>query len=311
MSVITRVPEPNLWEEIGKEFRQKEKPVVEEDNDDRASVATDYSDFNPARHHPVFYGNMHARVPGDYSEQAEFDPAVSHPACVGFAFTDKAPKPATPPGPPPPDKKKCPPRQYLEYYVFPVLLPALEAMLKQAKVEKCFERKRTKFNALDFITEYLYRRNPNYADRGDTELWNIPFVKEWLKDHPRPPLPLSLLWTEDEAALIIQSHRRGYLVRRLPEVQELRVWQKEWRDINGNVQSRVSDFWDSKMADVSEGGPTPSMSGMSARPASPIPDSATPSSGFGTAPPSRISAPSAAAADLGTLQELSGVEEVL
>ena len=31
------------------------------------------------------------------------------------------------------------PRDYLEAYIFPVLLPALEEMLKQAKVEKCFE----------------------------------------------------------------------------------------------------------------------------------------------------------------------------
>ena len=31
------------------------------------------------------------------------------------------------------------PRQYLEHYVFPVLLPAMEEMLKQAKEEKCFE----------------------------------------------------------------------------------------------------------------------------------------------------------------------------
>ena len=29
---------------------------------------------------------------------------------------------------------------------------------------------------------------------------------------PRPPLPMSLIWTEEEAALIIQSHWRGFLV---------------------------------------------------------------------------------------------------
>ncbi|KAL8579407.1 hypothetical protein ACOMHN_026772 [Nucella lapillus] len=305
MSVITRVSEPNLWEEICKDFRQKEHPL----EDDQVSITTDYSDFDAARHHPVFYGRMHAKMSGDFDQDAEFDPAVSHPACVGYTFTDKPPKPPTPPGPPPPDKKKCPPRQYLEYYVFPYLLPALEAMLKQAKTEKCFERKRTKFNALDFITESLYRKNPNYSDRGETELWDIPFVKEWLKDHPRPPLPLSLLWTEEEAALIIQSHWRGYLVRRKPEVQELRQWQREWREINGNIHSRVSDFWDSKMAVDSRATATPTTSALSAnfRPASPIPDSATPSSGFGTAPSSRISIPSVTA-ELGTLTETSTLE---
>jgi hypothetical protein len=31
------------------------------------------------------------------------------------------------------------PREYLEHYVFPVLLPAMEEMLRQAKTEKCFE----------------------------------------------------------------------------------------------------------------------------------------------------------------------------
>ncbi|XP_076461657.1 IQ domain-containing protein K-like [Babylonia areolata] len=300
MSVITRVSEPNLWDEICKEFRHREHPKDE----DQMSVATDYSDFDAARHNPVFYGRMHAKVSTD--GDVEFDPSIGHPACIGYAFTDKPPKPPTPPGPPPPDKKKCPPRQYLEYYVFPYLLPALEAMLKQAKIEKCFERKRTKFNALDFITEYLYRRNPNYSDRGTTELWDIPFVKEWLKDHPRPPLPLSLLWTEEEAALIIQSHWRGYLVRREPEVQELRQWQREWREINGNIHSRVSDFWDSKMADESRatGTPTASVLSTNYRPASPIPDSTTPTSGFVTAPPSRISVPS----ELGPLTETSATE---
>ena len=31
------------------------------------------------------------------------------------------------------------PTQYLNTYIYPTLLPALEAMLKQAKLEKCFE----------------------------------------------------------------------------------------------------------------------------------------------------------------------------
>lgn len=31
------------------------------------------------------------------------------------------------------------PREYLEHYVFPILLPALEEMLRQAKKEKCLE----------------------------------------------------------------------------------------------------------------------------------------------------------------------------
>jgi len=31
------------------------------------------------------------------------------------------------------------PTDYLEHYIFPFLLPALEEMLKEAKKEKCFE----------------------------------------------------------------------------------------------------------------------------------------------------------------------------
>jgi len=33
------------------------------------------------------------------------------------------------------------PTEYLNHYVFPVLLPAMERMLEQAKKEKCFEVK--------------------------------------------------------------------------------------------------------------------------------------------------------------------------
>ncbi len=61
---------------------------------------------------------------------------------------------------------------------------------------------------------------------------------------PRPPLPKSLVWTENEAAIKIQAFYRGYLIRRDPEVQELRQWQRELREENRNIIERVDQFWD-------------------------------------------------------------------
>ncbi|XP_060074858.1 IQ domain-containing protein K-like [Ylistrum balloti] len=255
MAVITRVPPKNLWDEIVKDFASRKPPFRE---DDDMSVRTDYVDYNPAKHNPVFYGKMHEHVVTDNDPMKDIDPSTTHPSCAGFAFTEKPPESPPPPPTPPPPKEKCNPREYLEHYVFPVLLPALEEMLRQAKKEKCLERKRTKFNALDFLTEYLYKNNPLHSGREDVQLEEIPFVKDWLKDHPRPPLPLSLIWTEEEAVLIIQSYWRGYLVRREPEVQELRQWQREWREENSNISRRVSDFWEKKMPDGDK--PTPNAS---------------------------------------------------
>ena len=64
---------------------------------------------------------------------------------------------------------------------------------------------------------------------------------------PRSPLPLSLIWTEEEAVIVIQSHWRGYLVRRQGEIQELRQWQKEWRLENENIRNKVDNFWADKI----------------------------------------------------------------
>ena len=52
-----------------------------------------------------------------------------------------------------------------------------------------------------------------------------------------------MIWTEAEATLIIQSHYRGYLIRRDSEVQELRQWQREYREENRNIVDRVEQFW--------------------------------------------------------------------
>ncbi|XP_068952159.1 IQ domain-containing protein K isoform X2 [Petaurus breviceps papuanus] len=140
------------------------------------------------------------------------------------------------------DPKTCSPREYLENFIFPVLLPGMANLLHQAKKEKCFERKKTKFIACDFLTEWLYNQNPKRIDEPFTEFFSIPFVEDWLKVHPRPPIPLSLLLSEEEATLIIQSFWRGYLVRCEPEIQELRQWQKQLREDN-HIRQRVKEFW--------------------------------------------------------------------
>lgn len=41
-------------------------------------------------------------------------------------------------------------------------------------------------------------------------------------------------------------------VRREAEVQELRIWQHEWREENRGIQNRVSEFWDKQMPDGDE-----------------------------------------------------------
>ncbi|XP_026560050.1 IQ domain-containing protein K [Pseudonaja textilis] len=144
--------------------------------------------------------------------------------------------------PEPPDLKTCTPREFLECYIFPVLLPGMVELLHEAKKQRCFERKQTRFIALDFLTEWLYNHNAKRRDEPFVEFFEIPFVKDWLKDHPRPPIPLSLLLTEKDASHIIQTFWKGYRVRCHPEVQELRQWQKHLRETK-NIHRRVREFW--------------------------------------------------------------------
>ncbi|TNN11547.1 IQ domain-containing protein isoform 3 [Schistosoma japonicum] len=112
--------------------------------------------------------------------------------------------------------KTCTPKEYLTRFIFPTLLPAMEAMLEQAKRGRCFEKKRFGFNGLDFLTFYLYKNNV-YNTKDDNReniqnLSNIPWINEEWQKNPRKPLPFSLQWTDEEAAIKLQSYWRGYLV---------------------------------------------------------------------------------------------------
>ncbi|CAG2054060.1 unnamed protein product [Timema podura] len=125
------------------------------------------------------------------------------------------------------------PVDYLNKEIFPILLPALEAVLTKAKEWDCLEIQKSRFNGLDYLAEYLWNKNRRHPAR-QVDHWKdvfcIPFVKRWLKEHPRPLFPMSWLWNREEATLIIQSTVRGFLVRRRPEVQEMRQFWKAIRE---------------------------------------------------------------------------------
>jgi hypothetical protein len=279
MPIITVAKETNLWDEICAEFAlkraQAEAGTISSsfltsekkyfDTIEIKKPSTDKQIYDPSKHTPVFCNYSYNFAPIDDITQIQIDTRISHPACINYALiplkdlereattTKTVPihRPVTP-------MKKSPKElstiEYLEKYVYPILLKGIEQLLIEAEKRKCLERKRSAFNALDYLTRYLYYKNPKRIHLSDEEqtqqlsdtnqlLENIPFVHTHFQLYPRAPLPKSLLWSEEEAALIIQSFYRGYRIRKQPEIQELRQWQREWRESNRNIHDVVEDFW--------------------------------------------------------------------
>lgn len=255
--LFLKLTPPSVWEDIC-DKEKNESPFVKK-------AEPEVVDFDPAKTSPVFYGCLFGQVPiTDADALSMFDPAKGHPAAVGFAFLDRLTEVEPPEAPAKEaqsedfksvssmktslskvDPKSCSAKTYMQELLFPVLLPGLHEMIFQAKREKCFERKRTKFNACDFLTEWLYNRNPKHPHRMDSpqSILEIPFCKEFSMDHPREALPLSLLLSDEQAVTIIQSHWRGFCVRRQPEIASLRSWQREWNEMNQDVRNKMAKFW--------------------------------------------------------------------
>ena len=85
--------------------------------------------------------NVNAKNSDNKETVSEFDSAVAHPSTFGYVLLNKIPvvEESIKYERPIPDPLKCTPREYCEFYIFPILLPALEEMLIEAKANKVFE----------------------------------------------------------------------------------------------------------------------------------------------------------------------------
>ncbi|XP_059054088.1 uncharacterized protein LOC131848297 isoform X2 [Achroia grisella] len=121
-------------------------------------------------------------------------------------------------------KTEC---DYIQNEVFVYLIPALEETLNKAKIWDALVRQKCFFNGIDHMV--LWNNNPRYPERKDNNLhlFNMPWIRKYLKDNPRPFYPKSWLWPENYAATLIQKTVRQYFVQREDDVQEMRgFWKK-------------------------------------------------------------------------------------
>ncbi|XP_029996993.1 IQ domain-containing protein K isoform X2 [Sphaeramia orbicularis] len=288
----------SLWQQVCEEYECEQPSPPNVEWEDSSSVSTQFSQYSASTHSPVFYGLTTAKVFVDDDPLRDFNPLLCHPAVAGYSILDKSPATrqenlSAAETTLSPHFGEHPVSRYLEHRVFPVLLPGLEAVLREAVKQGCFKRKITAFNPCDFLTEWLYNHNPCRRGQAPVNFQDIPFVKDWLSMHPRLPTPLFLRLSEEQASLLIQAFWRGYKVRARPDVQELRQWQKDLRE-NHDIVKTVEEFWakqesrvGSAMTDLPES-PQPGNSDVSIQVVSPTPQSTvvhTPITQMATAPP--------------------------
>ncbi|XP_053298800.1 IQ domain-containing protein K [Pleuronectes platessa] len=255
----------SLWQQVCDEC-EAEKPRYP-GGTHGGSVGSQFSQYINSTNSTVSHGLGTAKVPEDGDPLRDFATLLSHAGVAGNSAEVTSPP-----------QFQSPVTRFIEREVFPVLLPGLEALLKEAQKHGCFQRKMTAFNPCDFLTEWLYNHNPRRQGRPPVNMCDIPFVKDWLSMHPRRPIPLFLLLTEDQAALLIQAFWRGYKIRARPDVQELRQWQKQLRESH-DIAKSVRQFWaqqerrvGSAMTDLPES-PPPGNSDVSIQVVSPTPQS--------------------------------------
>uniref|UniRef100_A0A8D3AYN8 IQ domain-containing protein K n=1 Tax=Scophthalmus maximus TaxID=52904 RepID=A0A8D3AYN8_SCOMX len=270
----------SLWKQVCEEYEAEQPSPPSAEWTDSGSVSTQWSQYSASTHSPVFYGLTTAKVFVDDDPLRDFDPLLSHPALAGYSLLGKS-TPLSQKHPSVAQSTSAPQLQhpvtrFMERKVFPVLLPGLEALLGEAVTHGCFKRKVTAFNPCDFLTEWLYNHNPRRQGQAPVNMCDIPFVKDWLSMHPRRPVPLFLLLSEEQAALLIQAFWRGYKIRACPDVQELRQWQKQLREKH-DIARTVKQFWakqesrvGSAMTDLPES-PQPGNSDVSIQVVSPPP----------------------------------------
>ncbi|XP_044763618.1 IQ domain-containing protein K-like [Coccinella septempunctata] len=121
---------------------------------------------------------------------------------------------------------------FLETKITPLLNDALQSTVKEAEKQNCLDRQRTDFDPIDHIAQYLWNHNPEFPDRVNKykSIHDMKWVQDYLKQHPRPFFPFHLIWSDEYAAIKIQSYIRGYWVRKQEDVQEVRKFWKQLKD---------------------------------------------------------------------------------
>ncbi|XP_039285308.1 IQ domain-containing protein K [Nilaparvata lugens] len=125
---------------------------------------------------------------------------------------------------------------YLNKEVFPILLQCLLEVLEKTKAFDSFYSQRLTYNGIDYLSELLYNCNPRHPLRTKKRLLKIPFVQKWLVKHPWKQYGSGVGWSVEMAAIVIQAHIRGYLVRCRADIQEVRNF---WKTLKRNKE--ISD----------------------------------------------------------------------